>query len=160
MKKKLMFSLLVKNYDEAIDFYTKALGARETMRFQIEDSIPHAEIMIGTSTIVLAEEWPEGGRFSAETLGQSPISIALEVEDVDAFAERAVASGLKMTARRGISSMAAAIAHSSIPSATPGGFIQSKRRCLLKRCIADSRPCRHERPQSPLSTRFPRAIAQ
>jgi PhnB protein len=89
--------LAFKDAAKAIDFYTKALGARETMRFQIEDSIPHAEIMIGTSTIVLAEEWPEGGRFSAETLGHSPISIALEVEDVDAFAERAVASGLKMT---------------------------------------------------------------
>jgi len=82
---------------KAIEFYEKALGARETMRFQIEESIAHAEIMIGTSTIKLAEEWPEGGRFSAETLGQSPISIALEVEDVDAFAEHAVAAGLKMT---------------------------------------------------------------
>jgi uncharacterized glyoxalase superfamily protein PhnB len=82
---------------KAIEFYKEALGARETMRFQIEESIAHAEIMIGTSTIKLAEEWPEGGRFSAETLGQSPISIALEVEDVDAFAEHAVAAGLKMT---------------------------------------------------------------
>ncbi|MGA7293032.1 MAG: VOC family protein [Terriglobales bacterium] len=82
---------------KAIEFYKKALGARETMRFQIQEGIPHAEIMIGNSTIVLADEWPEGGRFSAETLGQSPISISLEVEDVDAFAERAVAEGLKMT---------------------------------------------------------------
>jgi PhnB protein len=81
---------------KAIEFYIKALGARETMRFEIAGSIPHAEIMIGNSTIVLTEEWPEGGRFSAETLGQSPISISLEVEDVDAFAERAVAAGLKM----------------------------------------------------------------
>jgi len=89
--------LTFKNVAKAIDFYTKALGARETMRFQIQEGIPHAEIMIGNSTIVLADEWPEGGRLSAETLGESPISIALEVEDVDAFAERAVAAGLKMT---------------------------------------------------------------
>jgi len=82
---------------KALEFYEKALGARVTMRFQIEESVAHAEIMIGTSTIKLAEEWPEGGRFSAETLGQSPISIALEVEDVDAFAEHAMAAGLKMT---------------------------------------------------------------
>jgi uncharacterized glyoxalase superfamily protein PhnB len=81
---------------KAIEFYERALGARETMRFQIGESIAHAEIMIGASTIKLAEEWPDGGRFSAETLGQSPISIALEVEDVDAFAEHAVAAGLKM----------------------------------------------------------------
>jgi PhnB protein len=88
--------LTFKNAAKAIDFYTKALGARETMRFEIGGTIPHAEIMIGNSTIVLAEEWPEGGRFSAETLGQSPISISLEVEDVDGFAERAMAAGLKM----------------------------------------------------------------
>jgi uncharacterized glyoxalase superfamily protein PhnB len=89
--------LTFKDAAKAIEFYKKALGARETMRFQIEESIPHAEITIGTSTIVLAEEWPDGGRFSAETLGQSPVSIALEVEDVDGFAEHAVAAGLKMT---------------------------------------------------------------
>jgi PhnB protein len=81
---------------KAIEFYKQALGARETMRFEIEERVAHAEIMIGNSTIKLAEEWPEGGRFSAETLGQSPISIALEVEDVDAFAEHAVGAGLKM----------------------------------------------------------------
>ncbi|MGB9232776.1 MAG: VOC family protein [Terriglobales bacterium] len=89
--------LVFKDAAKAIEFYTKALAARETMRFQLPDGIPHAEIVIGTSTIVLSDEWPEGGRFSAETLGQSPVSIALEVEDVDAFAERAVAAGLKMT---------------------------------------------------------------
>ncbi len=89
--------LTFKDAVKAIEFYKQAFGARETMRFQIQGTIPHAEIMIGNSIIVLAEEWPEGGRFSAETLGQSPISISLEVEDVDAFAERAVAAGLKMT---------------------------------------------------------------
>jgi PhnB protein len=88
--------LVFKDVVKAIEFYKRALGARETMRFQTPDGIPHAEIMIGSSTIVLADEWPEGGRFSAETLGQSPISIALQVEDVDAFAEHAVAEGLKM----------------------------------------------------------------
>lgn len=87
--------LTFKDAAKAIEFYARALGARETMRFEIGGSIPHAEIMIGNSTIVLSEEWPDGGRFSAETLGQSPISISLEVADVDAFAERAVAAGLK-----------------------------------------------------------------
>ena len=86
-----------KDAAKAIEFYTKALGAREIMRFEVHGSIPHAEIMIGNSTIMLAEEWPEGGRFSAETLGQSPISISLDVADVDAFAERAVAAGMTMT---------------------------------------------------------------
>ena len=41
-------------------------------------------------------EWPEGGRFSAETLGNSPISLVIQVPDVDAFAEHAVAAGMKV----------------------------------------------------------------
>ncbi|MGA8150273.1 MAG: VOC family protein [Terriglobales bacterium] len=89
--------LTFKSAAKAIEFYTSAFGARETMRFEIHGNIPHAEIMIGKSTIMMTEEWPEGGRFSAETLGQSPINISLEVEDVDAFVERAVAAGMKVT---------------------------------------------------------------
>ena len=81
---------------KAIEFYTRALGAKETFRFEIGGSIPHAEIMIGDSTIDVAGEWPEGGRFSAETLGFSPISMSIQVDDVDAFAEHAVAAGMKL----------------------------------------------------------------
>jgi uncharacterized glyoxalase superfamily protein PhnB len=51
--------------------------------------------MIGASAIRLSEEWPDGGRFSAETLGSSPVHLSLSVEDVDSFAARAVAAGLK-----------------------------------------------------------------
>ena len=81
---------------KAIEFYTRALGAKETFRFEIGGSIPHAEIMIGDSMIDVTDEWPEGGRFSAETLGHSPISLVIQVPDVDAFAERAVAAGMKV----------------------------------------------------------------
>ena len=81
---------------KAIEFYQRALGAKEKFRFQVGDSIPHAELMIGDSPIDLAGEWPEGGRFSAETLGYSPISISIEVPDVDAFTEHAVAEGMKL----------------------------------------------------------------
>src|SRR5215467_13112774 len=81
---------------KAIEFYKRALGAVEKFRFQIGDSIPHAELMIGDSPIDLTGEWPEGGRFSAETLGSSPISISVEVPDVDAFTEHAVAAGMKL----------------------------------------------------------------
>ncbi len=82
-----------KNTAKAIEFYQAAFGAKELMRFAIGDQIPHAEISIGDSTIMLADEWPEGGRFSAETLGHSPISISLSVPDVDAFFQRAVDAG-------------------------------------------------------------------
>ena len=72
------------------------MGAKETFRFEVGGRIPHAEMMIGDSTIDIAGEWPEGGRFSAETLGDSPISMSLQVDDVDAFAEHAVAAGMKL----------------------------------------------------------------
>jgi PhnB protein len=80
----------------AIEFYTKALGARETFRFEIGGQIPHAEILIGNSTINLAGEWPEGGRFSAETLGSCPVSISIQVDDANHFVDRAVAAGMKI----------------------------------------------------------------
>jgi len=72
------------------------LGAKETFRFEVGGQIPHAEIMIGDSIVDVAGEWPEGGRFSAETLGCSPISMSIQVDDVDAFAEHAVAAGMKL----------------------------------------------------------------
>src|SRR5215831_13085941 len=88
--------LAFRNPAKAIEFYQRALGAKETFRFQVGDSIPHAELMIGESPIDVTGEWPEGGRFSAETLGHSPISISIQVPDVDRFAEHAVAEGMKM----------------------------------------------------------------
>jgi PhnB protein len=88
--------LTFKDAAKAIEFYKQAFGAKETQRFEVGGSIPHAEIRIGDSSILLTEEWPEGGRFSAETLGGTPVQMSLVVDDVDAFAERAVAAGLKV----------------------------------------------------------------
>ena len=79
---------------KAIEFYKRAFGAKEVFRFEVGGSIPHAEIMVGDSSINIAGEWPEGGRFSAETLGNSPIWMSVQVPDVDAFAERAIAAGM------------------------------------------------------------------
>ena len=89
--------LAFKDAAKAIEFYKEAFGAREIMRFDTGAGIPHAEIMIGDSHVMLCEEWPEGGRYSAETMGNSPVSISLRVPDVDAFAERAVAAGARLT---------------------------------------------------------------
>ena len=61
--------LTFKSAGKAIEFYKKAFGAKEIMRFENEGGIGHAEIVIGDSVLMLAEEWPSGGRFSAETLG-------------------------------------------------------------------------------------------
>jgi PhnB protein len=88
--------LAFKDAAKALEFYKSALGARETFRFEVGGHIAHAEMAIGDSTIMLAEEWPEGGRFSAETWGHSPVSLHLSVDDVDAYAARAEAAGMKM----------------------------------------------------------------
>ena len=81
---------------KAIEFYTKAFGATETMRFENELGLPHAELLIGDSVIMLADEWPEGGRFSAETSGSSPVSMVIHVPDVDNFVKHAVAAGANL----------------------------------------------------------------
>jgi PhnB protein len=86
--------LAFRDAGKALEFYKRALGARETSRFEVGGQIPHAEMVIGDSSILLTEEWPEGGRFSAETLGSSPVWMTLRVDDVDSFAKRAVAAGL------------------------------------------------------------------
>jgi PhnB protein len=85
-----------KDVAKAIEFYKAAFGAKETFRFETGSGIAHAEIMIGDSILMLAGEWPEGGRFSPETTGNSPVAIAVQVPDVDAFAERAIAAGAKL----------------------------------------------------------------
>jgi PhnB protein len=87
--------LTFKDAAKAIEFYKQAFGAKETMRFELESGIPHAEIMIGDSVILLTEEWPEGGRFSPETLGNSPVMMSLSVPDVDKFFARAIGAGAK-----------------------------------------------------------------
>jgi len=85
-----------KNAAKAIEFYTKALGAKETFRFEVGGHIPQATMVIGDSSFSVCEEWPEGGRFSAETLGYSPISMSIQVDDVDRFTKSAVAGGMKL----------------------------------------------------------------
>ena len=89
--------LTVKNAARAIEFYKRAFGAIEKGRLSMPSGeIGHAEIEIGGSTIMLSDEFPEYGGVSPETLGGSPMRMHLYVDDVDAFAERAVAEGAKI----------------------------------------------------------------
>src|SRR5690242_13694613 len=85
-----------KDVAKAIEFYKNAFAAKETFRFEVGKGIAHAEVMIGDSVVMLAEEWPEGGRYSPETTGNSPVAMTIQVPDVDAFAERAIAAGAKL----------------------------------------------------------------
>jgi PhnB protein len=89
--------LIVKGAATAIEFYKKAFGATELMRMvQADGRIGHAEIKIGDSPIMLADESPEMGARSPQSLGGSPVSIMLYVEDVDAIFGQAVAAGAKV----------------------------------------------------------------
>jgi PhnB protein len=81
---------------KAIEFYKRALGAKEAFRFEVGGQIPHAEIVIGDSSINVTGEWPEGGRFSAETLGNSPVWMTVQVPDVDSFTDHAVEAGMTL----------------------------------------------------------------
>jgi PhnB protein len=88
--------LIVNDAARALEFYKQAFGAVETMRMNGPgDRIGHAEIRIGNSTIMLADEFPDYGALSAQTIGGSPIKMHLQVADVDAMAARAVAAGAK-----------------------------------------------------------------
>ena len=88
--------LRFKNAAKAIDFYKQAFSAIEVMRFEHGGGIGHAELAIGDARFVLSDEWPQGGRFSVETLGNTPISIELNVPDVDAFVAHAVSAGAEL----------------------------------------------------------------
>jgi PhnB protein len=89
--------LIIKDAASALEFYKKAFGATELFRMaQPDGRIGHAEIKIGDSRIMLADEFPEMGHRSPLTLGGSSVSILLYVEDVNALATRAIAAGAKV----------------------------------------------------------------
>jgi PhnB protein len=86
--------LIVDGGAEAIDFYKRAFGATEHDRMQDPTGkIRHAEIEVGGSRIMLADEHPEIGALGPNRVGGSPISLHLYVEDVDAVVARAVVAG-------------------------------------------------------------------
>lgn len=86
--------LIIRGAGDAIEFYKKAFGATELFRFPTPDGkIGHAEIKIGDSPIMMADEYPQMGYNSPQTLGGSPVSLMIYVEDVDTTFNQAVAAG-------------------------------------------------------------------
>jgi len=86
--------LIVRGAVEAILFYTRAFGAQEQFRLcEPSGKVGHAELLIGGSRIMLADEYPDFGALAPSTIGGSPVSIHLYVEDVDHSYSRAVAAG-------------------------------------------------------------------
>ncbi|MFD3997563.1 VOC family protein [Streptomyces sp. NPDC058548] len=79
-----------------IDFYVAVLGAEERMRMPAPDGrIGHAELAIGNSVIMLADEFPDLGFRSPRTIGGTPVTLHVYVPDVDAVFARALAQGAK-----------------------------------------------------------------
>lgn len=82
----------------AIDFYKRAFGATELARLaEPSGKIGHAELRVGEVILMIADEYPDYGMVSAETLGGSPIKLHLYVPNVDQFVERAVAEGASLS---------------------------------------------------------------
>ena len=89
--------LTVRDAGKAIDFYKRAFGATEIDKPMLDPSgrVAHAEVRIGDSPIMLADENPEWGNKSPQALGGSPVTICLYVDDVDSVFKRAIDAGGK-----------------------------------------------------------------
>ncbi len=86
--------LCVSDAAAALDFYPRAFGARETFRLvEPNGRIGHAELEFGKATIMLSDEFPECDLRSASTIGATPVTIHLHVDDADALIARAVEAG-------------------------------------------------------------------
>ena len=86
--------LIVDGAARAIDFYKTAFGASEVMRLDgIGGKIGHAELVIGDSRIMLADEHPEMDARGPKSMGGSPVTLHLYVDDADAVVARALAAG-------------------------------------------------------------------
>jgi PhnB protein len=88
--------LIVDGASDAIDFYTSVLGATERMRMDAPGGrIGHAELEIGDSVVMLADENPEMNARGPRAFGGSPVSLMVYVEDVDGVFGRALEAGAK-----------------------------------------------------------------
>ncbi len=89
--------LMINGAVRAIEFYKNVFGAKEMFRMMQPDGrLGHAELRIGDSVIMLADEFPELGARSPQHYGGTPVSILLYFDDVDAVFQRAVAAGSKV----------------------------------------------------------------
>lgn len=85
--------MIVKGAGKAIDYYKQVFGATELFRMEHEGKVGHAEIKIGDSPIMLADEHPEMGALSPATVGGNPMSLMIYVDDADKMFNAAIAAG-------------------------------------------------------------------
>ena len=89
--------LVIKGAADAIEYYKKVFGATVVVRMDDPSGrVGHAELKIGDSHIMLADEFPEMNYRGPTAEGSSPVSLLLYVEDADSIVERAVAAGAKI----------------------------------------------------------------
>ena len=90
--------LTVRDAAGAIEFYKKAFGAEETVRMPSPDGkVMHSELRIGDSIFMLNEEFPEMGSKGPQSLGGTPVTVHIYVENADAAFDRATKAGAKVT---------------------------------------------------------------
>jgi len=89
--------LSIKGAADAIEFYKNAFGAREVMRIaQADGRVGHAELQLGDSRVMLADEFPEMDFRAPHSIGGTPVHLHKYVEDADAMVGQAVAAGAKL----------------------------------------------------------------
>jgi PhnB protein len=88
--------LVVRGGAAALEFYKQAFGAEELLRIDMGGKLGHAEVRIGDSVVMLADEHPEYGFKAPQAFGGTPVTLMLYVEDVDARVEQAVTAGAKL----------------------------------------------------------------
>jgi uncharacterized glyoxalase superfamily protein PhnB len=92
--KEVYAYLRVRNAAQAIDFYRRAFGGEEVFRLtEPSGRIGHAEVKIGPATVMLSDEFPEGGILGPQTVGDTTFAMHVHAGDVDALFARAVEAG-------------------------------------------------------------------
>ena len=126
--------LVVDDANAAIKFYERAFGATEKFRMPMGDRVGHAELQIGDSVVMLADEFPDMGHLGPKSRGGPTSSILLYVEDVDTAFNKAINAGRRSSGRWRTSSGATAWALCRIRSATNGASPPMSRKCRRKKC--------------------------
>jgi uncharacterized glyoxalase superfamily protein PhnB len=127
--------LVIQGASGAIEYYKKVFGATERMRMDAPGGmIGHAELLIGGSTIMLADEFPQMGFRGPKAIGGSPVSLMLYVPNVDEVFKRAVDAGPSRSARWRTSSTATGWARSRTRSGTCGRSARTSRTSRPRRC--------------------------
>ncbi len=90
--------IICKDAAKAIDFYSKAFGAKEICRMPMPDgkTVGHCEMQFGNARVMLADEFPDMGCVSPQSIGGTPVTIHLYVDDVDAAFKQATDAGCEV----------------------------------------------------------------